>query len=78
VTLLSAEMLDVESSQTNLPRLLGPVSARVTIHENDHPYGLFVLRSAGPGGSNELSRIDVEERPQLSLELVVERQGDYL
>ena len=69
-------MLDFTPADANQPMINQPSSSRITIEENDYPYGKFVLTGQGGIMSNGSLMLKVEERPNLSLELVVERQGN--
>ena len=68
-------MVDYTPDEATYPSINPPSSCRVTIAENDHPYGLFVLKSHDYKIVNGEIIVEVEERPKLSLELTVERQG---
>ncbi|CAK8694047.1 unnamed protein product [Clavelina lepadiformis] len=77
VSLLNVNMLDVESDLINLPAIKAPSTSRITIEENDHPYGFFYLTDQDGNRRSDVEDkpVEVEERPQLSLEMVVKRAG---
>jgi len=75
VKLLNLEMVDFTPAESNIPMITSPSNSRITIQENDYPYGLFVLNSGQGERINNTLVVKVEERPKLSLELIVERQG---
>lgn len=68
-------MISVDSTALNQPSVMGNGEAKVTIKENDFPYGVFTLRSSSAGSKDDGKSVEAEERPQLSLEMVVERKG---
>ena len=67
-------MVDFIPKESDRPMITSPSSSRITIQENDYPYGLFVLRGQGEK-INDSIVVKIEEKPKLSVELVVEREG---
>lgn len=72
---MSVSVLYIDALEVNGPFLGENTTSRVTIDENDHPYGIFTLQISMPSFGGNESYIEVEERPQFSVEMVVERKG---
>ena len=79
--LLTAKLTDVRlvgitpTNPTNLPSLGEKQEATVTIASNDDANGVFRIYSNDPRSVNDGQMVVVEEREQLAVELIVEREG---
>ena len=62
-------------SPENSPYLGDPRDAIITILSNDDTYGAFRLYSDSPQATNNGHTLPVEEKPQLAVDLIVERRG---
>jgi hypothetical protein len=65
-------------SAENTPYLGETRNATVTILANDDTYGAFTVYSDSPLASDGGHVIQVEEKENLAVELVVERQGLFM
>lgn len=65
-------------SPANSPYLGEPRDAVITILSNDDTYGAFRLYSDSPQATNNGHRVPVEEKPQLAVDLIVERGGEMV
>ncbi|XP_061172919.1 adhesion G-protein coupled receptor V1-like [Saccostrea echinata] len=81
VFLVKLTQIEVASSGASVkyPPQLGQTNqARVTINKNDNAYGKFRLVSQSPQASDGGTAVGVEEKPQLAVDLIVERLGGNL
>ena len=77
VKLTRVDVTGEPPSPENSPYLGDPRDAVVTILSNDDTYGVFRLYSDSSLATDNGHTIPVEERPQLAVDLIVERGGKY-
>lgn len=76
VKLTQIEVASAEGSLKNPPQLGQLNQARVTINKNDNAFGIFRVVSESPQASAGGTAVGVEEKPQLAVDLIVERLGN--
>lgn len=77
VKLTQIEVASAEGSLKYPPQLGQLNQARVTINKNDNAFGIFRVVSESPQASGGGTAVGVEEKPQLAVDLVVERLGIF-
>ena len=59
----------------NLPVLIAPKSAKISILENSDPFGRFEIRALQTTSSDNGSYVEVDELADFSIDLIIERNG---
>ena len=75
VRLTRVDVMGEPPAPENSPYLGEPRDAIITILSNDDTYGAFRLYSDSPKATDNGHTISVEEKPQLAVDLIVERGG---
>ncbi|KAL4228132.1 hypothetical protein ACF0H5_013567 [Mactra antiquata] len=75
IALTRVDVIGAPPSPQNTPYLGELRNATVTILANDDTYGAFTIYSDSPLSSDNGHRIQVEEKDNLAVDLIVERQG---
>lgn len=75
VHLLRVEVASLGASSKYPPSLGNVTKATVTILKNDNAFGMFTIFSDSLSAVNNGHVTSVEEKPQLAVDLIVERQG---
>ncbi|XP_039258016.2 adhesion G-protein coupled receptor V1-like isoform X1 [Styela clava] len=75
VHIINVSVIDIDSMETNRPLIVGNKESNIRIKQNDSPHGMFTIHSSVSTPEDNGMIIEAEERPQLSLEMIVERKG---
>ena len=75
VRLTRIEVVGDGASDKYPPKFGDFTDAVVTIAKNDNAFGIFRIYSNSPAAIEGGQRLEVEEKQQLAVDLVVERQG---
>lgn len=78
ISLLEVHLVNITDSFKNQPSIGQPNTSAVVIALNGDAFGVFVIYSARPDTSEDGSCVDVQEQPQTSVELVIQRTGGSL
>ncbi|OCU02316.1 adhesion G-protein coupled receptor V1 [Xenopus laevis] len=78
VSLLEVKLLNISSSLKNQPAIGQPNSSVVVIRMNGDAFGVFVIYSLNPNALEQGHYLEVEEQPQSTLQLVIERREGSL
>lgn len=78
ISLLEVHLVNITDSFKNQPSIGHPNTSTVVIALNGDAFGVFVIYSAHPNTSEDGSCVEVQEQPQTSVELVIQRTGGSL
>ncbi|XP_062371958.1 adhesion G-protein coupled receptor V1 [Sardina pilchardus] len=78
IHILSVSLVNMTVEEKNLPTVGQPDSALVTINMNGDAFGVFVLYILHPEATDDRLYLEVNEGPQTSVLLVIERTGGAL
>nr|XP_033775700.1 adhesion G-protein coupled receptor V1 [Geotrypetes seraphini] len=78
VSLLSVELMDSSTSLRNQPTIGQPNISTVVIMMNGDAFGVFLMYILSPNATNNGLYIEIEEQPQTTLQLVIERKEGSL
>ncbi|OWK61600.1 G-protein coupled receptor 98, partial [Lonchura striata] len=73
VSLLKVELLNISASLKNQPTIGQPNTSTVIIMMNGDAFGVFKIYSVSPNATENGLYIEVEERPQASVQLMIHR-----
>ncbi|NWV26847.1 GPR98 protein, partial [Origma solitaria] len=73
ISLLKVELMNISASLKNQPTIGQPNTSTVIIMMNGDAFGVFKIYSVSPNATEEGLYIEVEERPQASVQLMVHR-----
>lgn len=73
ITLLKVELMNISASLKNQPTIGQPNTSTVIIMMNGDAFGVFKIYSVSPNASEKGLYIEVEERPQASVQLMIHR-----
>uniref|UniRef100_A0A674GVY7 Adhesion G protein-coupled receptor V1 n=1 Tax=Taeniopygia guttata TaxID=59729 RepID=A0A674GVY7_TAEGU len=73
VSLLKVELLNISASLKNQPTIGQPNTSTVIIMMNGDAFGVFRIYSVSPNATENGLYIEVEERPQASVQLMIHR-----
>ncbi|XP_032297180.1 adhesion G-protein coupled receptor V1 isoform X2 [Coturnix japonica] len=73
ITLLKVELVNISASLKNQPTIGQPNTSTVIILMNGDAFGVFKIYSISPNASEEGLYVEVEERPQASVQLMIHR-----
>ncbi|XP_051028356.1 adhesion G-protein coupled receptor V1 [Acomys russatus] len=78
ISLLEVHLMNITDSLENQPTVGHPNTSAVVIGLNGDAFGVFVIYSVSPNTSEDGSRVEVQEQPQTSVDLLVHRTGGSL
>ncbi|KAH0505721.1 G-protein coupled receptor 98 [Microtus ochrogaster] len=78
ISLLEVHLVNITDSFKNQPSIGQPNTSAVVIALNGDAFGVFMIYSVHPNTSEDGSCVDVQEQPQTSVELVIQRTGGSL
>ncbi|XP_016160310.1 PREDICTED: G-protein coupled receptor 98 [Ficedula albicollis] len=73
ISLLKVELLNISASLKNQPTVGQPNTSTVTIMMNGDAFGVFKIYSVSPNATEKGLYIEVEERPQANVQLMIHR-----
>ncbi|OXB72852.1 UNVERIFIED_CONTAM: hypothetical protein H355_000852 [Colinus virginianus] len=73
ITLLKVELMNISASLKNQPTVGQPNTSTVIIMMNGDAFGVFKIYSVSPNASERGLYIEVEERPQTDVQLMIHR-----
>ncbi|NXI47503.1 GPR98 protein, partial [Galbula dea] len=73
ISLLNVELLNISASFKNQPTIGQPNTSTVIIMMNGDAFGVFKIYSVSPNTTGEGLYVEVEERPQTSVQLMIHR-----
>ncbi|OXB60111.1 hypothetical protein ASZ78_001978 [Callipepla squamata] len=73
ITLLKVELMNISASLKNQPTIGQPNTSTVIIMMNGDAFGVFKIYSVSPNASERGLYIEVEERPQTDVQLMIHR-----
>ncbi|NXL95351.1 GPR98 protein, partial [Alectura lathami] len=73
ITLLKVELMNISSSLKNQPTIGQPNTSTVIILMNGDAFGVFKIYSVSPKAAENGLYVDVEERPQTNVQLMIHR-----
>nr|XP_047910843.1 adhesion G-protein coupled receptor V1-like isoform X4 [Anser cygnoides] len=73
ITLLKAELMNVSASSKNQPTIGQPNTSTVIIMMNGDAFGVFKIYSVSPNATEKGLYVEVEERPQTNVQLMIHR-----
>ncbi|NXO67952.1 GPR98 protein, partial [Phainopepla nitens] len=73
ISLLKVELLNISASLKNQPTIGQPNTSTVTIMMNGDAFGVFKIYSVSPNATEKGLYIEVEERPQANVQLMIHR-----
>uniref|UniRef100_A0A663NAC2 Adhesion G-protein coupled receptor V1 n=1 Tax=Athene cunicularia TaxID=194338 RepID=A0A663NAC2_ATHCN len=73
ISLLKVELLNISASLKNQPTIGQPNTSTVIIMMNGDAFGVFKIYSVSPNATEKGRYIEVEERPQTNVQLMVHR-----
>ncbi|NXU16592.1 GPR98 protein, partial [Pardalotus punctatus] len=73
ISLLKVELINISASLKNQPTIGQPNTSTVIIMMNGDAFGVFKIYSVSPNATEEGRYIEVEERPQASVQLMIHR-----
>ncbi|XP_021064109.1 adhesion G-protein coupled receptor V1 [Mus pahari] len=78
ISLLEVHLMNISDSFKNQPTIGHPNTSEVVIGLNGDAFGVFIIYSVSPNTSEDGLCVDVQEQPQISVELVILRTGGSL
>ncbi|KAM8960806.1 adhesion G-protein coupled receptor V1 [Pelodytes ibericus] len=78
VSLLEVKLLNISPSLKNQPTIGQPNTSEVVIMMNGDAFGVFVIYNLSPNASDKGHYVEVEEQPQITVQLVIERREGSL
>ncbi|XP_048838820.1 adhesion G-protein coupled receptor V1 [Brienomyrus brachyistius] len=78
IHILRADLINLTAVSKNMPSVGQPNTARVTIAMNGDAFGIFLLYSLNPSATRNGLYLEVNEEPNTSVSLVIERRGGSL
>ncbi|XP_039615272.1 adhesion G-protein coupled receptor V1 [Polypterus senegalus] len=78
IQLLAVNLLNISSSPKNKPSIGQPDRANITIAMNGDAFGVFLIYSTSPNATERGLYLEVQEQPQTTVYLVIERRGGSL
>uniref|UniRef100_A0A8C4S4U8 Adhesion G-protein coupled receptor V1 n=1 Tax=Erpetoichthys calabaricus TaxID=27687 RepID=A0A8C4S4U8_ERPCA len=78
IQLLAVDLLNISSSPKNKPSIGQPDRANITIAMNGDAFGVFLIYSTSPNATERGLYLEVQELPQTTVYLVIERRGGSL
>ncbi|NWV12723.1 GPR98 protein, partial [Ptilonorhynchus violaceus] len=73
ISLLNVELMNISASLKNQPTIGQPNTSTVIIMMNGDAYGVFKIYSVSPNATEKGLYIEVEERPQANVQLMIHR-----
>ncbi|NXG74231.1 GPR98 protein, partial [Baryphthengus martii] len=73
LSLLKVELLNISASLKNQPTIGQPNTSTVIIMMNGDAFGVFKIYSVSPNATEKGLRVEVEERPQTNVQLMIHR-----
>ncbi|NXA31973.1 GPR98 protein, partial [Eudromia elegans] len=73
ISLLKVELMNISASLKNQPTIGQPNTSMVIIMMNGDAFGVFKLYSISPNATKEGLYVEVEERPQTKVQLMIHR-----
>lgn len=73
ITLLKVELMNVSASLKNQPTIGQPNTSTVIIMMNGDAFGVFKIYSVSPNATENGLYVEVEERPQTNVQLMIHR-----
>ncbi|NWX37327.1 GPR98 protein, partial [Notiomystis cincta] len=73
ISLLKVELMNISASLKNQPTIGQPNTSTVTIMMNGDAFGVFKIYSVSPNATEKGLYIEVEERPQANVQLMIHR-----
>lgn len=73
VSLLKVELMNISASSKNQPAIGQPNTSTVIIMMNGDAFGVFKIYSVSPNATEKGLYVEVEERPQATVQLMVHR-----
>ncbi|XP_031463513.1 adhesion G-protein coupled receptor V1-like, partial [Phasianus colchicus] len=73
IILLKVELMNISASLKNQPTIGQPNTSTVIIMMNGDAFGVFKIYSVSPNASEKGLYVEVEERPQASVQLMIHR-----
>ncbi|KAM4753534.1 adhesion G-protein coupled receptor V1 isoform 2-T3 [Cyanocitta cristata] len=73
ISLLKVELMNISASLKNQPTIGQPNTSTVIIMMNGDAFGVFKIYSVSPNATEEGLYIEVEERPQANVQLMIHR-----
>ncbi|NWV81048.1 GPR98 protein, partial [Dasyornis broadbenti] len=73
ISLLKVELMNISASLKNQPTIGQPNTSTVIIMMNGDAFGVFKIYSVSPNATEEGRYIEVEERPQANVQLMIHR-----
>ncbi|KAM4707152.1 adhesion G-protein coupled receptor V1 [Discoglossus pictus] len=74
VSLLEVKLMNASTSLKNKPTIGKPNTSVVVIMMNGDAFGVFVIYNLNPNATEEGRHVEVEEQPQTTVQLVIERR----
>ncbi|XP_054434571.1 adhesion G-protein coupled receptor V1 [Pteronotus mesoamericanus] len=78
ISLLEVHLMNITASLENQPTIGQPNTSTVVIALNGDAFGVFVIYSISPNTSEDGLYVEVQEKPQSTVELMIHRTGGSL